>query len=94
MEKGKPDGSSYLRVPSELPLLEKTVGGLLEEQAEAFGDHEALVDIYYQKRLTFRQLNEEVRRFLHHLLHFPVCFPHEKPAMGGKIEKNWLIYSP
>jgi fatty-acyl-CoA synthase len=49
---------SYVCGASDVPLLFKTVGGVLEEAARLWPNREALVVRHQLKRLSYRQLNE------------------------------------
>jgi fatty-acyl-CoA synthase len=51
---------SYASGPSTVPLIGQTIGDNLEDTVRRFGDREALVVVHEGKRLTYRQLNQEV----------------------------------
>lgn len=52
--------TSYIQGPSDIPLLDKTIGQCLEETVERFPDREALVFCRDGVRKTFAQFKEEV----------------------------------
>jgi fatty-acyl-CoA synthase len=53
---------SYAHGASATPLIGRTIGALLDEIATEFGANEALVSVFENRRLTYRQLSEEVNR--------------------------------
>ena len=53
---------SYAHGASATPLIGQTIGTLLEEIATEFGDHEAVVSVFENRRLTYHDLREEVNR--------------------------------
>ena len=52
---------SYFHNPGSEPLRAVTVGNLLEEAVNKFGDAEALVSLAQNRRLTFHQAKTKVR---------------------------------
>jgi fatty-acyl-CoA synthase len=52
--------SSYEQGPTDVPLLEETIGQRLRIVTERFGDHEALVAGHQNYRATYRELSDEV----------------------------------
>jgi fatty-acyl-CoA synthase len=51
---------SYAAGPTDLPILEETIGQNLERTATEHPDIEALVDVTSDRRWTYRQLNAEI----------------------------------
>ena len=54
--------TSYLKGPSNIPLLKLTLGQLLQQAADNFGDRTAAVFIHQDIRKTYNQLLKDVRR--------------------------------
>lgn len=52
--------NSYVKGPSDVPLLNKTVGQCLDEMVEQFPDRDALVFCREGVRKTFAQFQKEV----------------------------------
>lgn len=69
--------SSYIQGPSDIPLLDKTVGQCLEETVERFPDREALVFCRDGLRKTFAQFKEEVS----------ACFA---PQVSGEMGNSFM----
>jgi Acyl-CoA synthetases (AMP-forming)/AMP-acid ligases II len=53
---------SYAHGVSIRPLIGMTIGGLLDERAVEFGQNEALVSVFENKRFSYAELREEVDR--------------------------------
>lgn len=51
---------SYKHMGCSLPLLYKTIGKVLDEAAEKFGDKTALVSMHQNQRLSFNEVKEKV----------------------------------
>src|SRR5690242_10364324 len=49
---------SYAHGVSTTPLLASTIGDLLDDMAAAHADNEALVSVFENRRLTFRQFRD------------------------------------
>ena len=56
--------TSYLSGPRNIPLLKLTVGQLLREAADRFGDRTAAVFIHQDIRKTFREVLIDVRTLI------------------------------
>jgi fatty-acyl-CoA synthase len=56
----RPGPFSYLSVPGEEPLLSTTIGQLIDDAGEKFGDNEAIVVNYQNIRKTFAQTKKEI----------------------------------
>ncbi len=56
------------RGPTDVPLLEQTIGAYFEETVRRFPGHEALVVLHQDVRWTWRRLDEEVDRLARGLL--------------------------
>jgi fatty-acyl-CoA synthase len=56
---------SYIHCPGDEPLFALTLGQLVEKAAEQWGEREALVSVYENKRYSFRELLEKVTCYLH-----------------------------
>jgi fatty-acyl-CoA synthase len=52
---------SYMHYPGTEPLFALTLGQLVEQAAEKWGEREAVVSLYENMRYTFRQAQEKVR---------------------------------
>src|SRR3954454_8329559 len=74
---------SYVHGASEVPLIGRTVGDLIDRVAEEFPDREALVSRHQALRFTYRQLQEACDRFAKGLL-----------ALGVKKGDRIGIWSP
>ena len=59
---------SYARGPSDVPLLEETIGANFDRMAAAHGDRDALVEYATGRRWTYRQLKTDVDALAHGLL--------------------------
>src|SRR3989442_2855125 len=53
---------SYACGPSEVPLLGKCIGQVLDDTAEKYPDHDGLVVCHQELRYTYGELREEVER--------------------------------
>lgn len=53
---------SYTHGVSNLPLIGKTIGAMLDDVAAEFADNEALVSVFEERRLTYAELREESDR--------------------------------
>ncbi|RXG60845.1 hypothetical protein Avbf_06008 [Armadillidium vulgare] len=51
---------SYAMGPSDVPLLGLTIGKVLDQAAESFGDTEAIVSAHQRIRRTFSEVKEEI----------------------------------
>jgi fatty-acyl-CoA synthase len=51
---------SYDAGPTDIPILEETIGENFERTVAAYPDAEALVDVAGQRRWTYRELNDEI----------------------------------
>ena len=56
----EPLTESYLSVGSQEPLLDLTVGQVIDRAAQLYGDREAVVSVHQQLSKTFTQLHEDV----------------------------------
>jgi fatty-acyl-CoA synthase len=59
---------AYSRGPTEVPLIEQTIGACLEATVTRQPEHEALVVVHQDIRWTYRQLDDEVNRVARGLL--------------------------
>lgn len=57
---GVPDPLAYAAGPTDVPLLEETIGANFERTASAHPDVEALVDVTSGRRWTYTELNAEI----------------------------------
>jgi fatty-acyl-CoA synthase len=53
---------SYIHGVSDVPLIGKTLGALLDNIADEFGENEALVSVFEDRRLTYAMLRDEANR--------------------------------
>ncbi len=53
---------SYSHGVASKPLIGETIGELLDETADRFAEHEALVSVFEQRRFTYGELRKEVDR--------------------------------
>lgn len=53
---------SYMHGVSDVPLIGKTIGAMLDDIAAEFGANEALVSIFENRRLTYAELRKETDR--------------------------------
>lgn len=53
---------SYMHGVSNMPLVGKTIGAMLDDVAAEFADNEALVSVFEERRLTYADLREEADR--------------------------------
>jgi fatty-acyl-CoA synthase len=51
---------SYAAGPTDVPLLEETIGANFERTVASYGDREALVDVASKRRWTYHELNADV----------------------------------
>src|SRR5437867_6444347 len=59
---------SYTHGVSDRPLIGRTIGDFLDQAAEEFAGHEALVSTFENRRFTYAQFLEEVNRVARALL--------------------------
>ena len=59
----KPGRFSYLSVPGDEPLSDKTLGQLVDSAGSKYGDSEGLHDRTSNSRLSFKQIKAEVMLF-------------------------------
>ena len=59
----EPLTESYLSVGSQEPLLDLTVGQVIDRAAQLYGDREAVVSVHQQLSKTFTQLHEDVSTY-------------------------------
>ena len=59
---------SYAYGACGIPPLAKTIGDLLDEVSTEFGENEAVVSVFEQRRLTYRQFRGEVDRLARALM--------------------------
>src|SRR5438128_694052 len=53
---------SYAHGVSNTPLIGQTIGDLLDRVAAEYANNDALVSVFENRRLTYRQFNDEVSR--------------------------------
>mgnify|MGYP002716824932 FL=1 len=53
---------SYKHIGGNTPLIYKTVGDVLDKTAEKYGDRTAIVSCYQNKRITYREVKEQVTK--------------------------------
>jgi fatty-acyl-CoA synthase len=61
-------GASYIQGLGNKPLIGQTIGAMFDAVAAEFGDNEALVSVFENRRFTYRSLQEEVDRCARALL--------------------------
>ncbi|NWU91504.1 ACSF2 synthetase, partial [Upupa epops] len=81
---------SYVQGPTDVPLLEKTVGQCLDETVERFPDREALVFFRDGVRKTFAQLKAEVDQMAAGLLALGLK-KGDRLAMWGPNKYQWVL---
>src|SRR6476659_9110687 len=54
------DQASYTAGPTDVPLLEETIGANFERTVATYGDNEALVDVASGRRWTYAELDADV----------------------------------
>ncbi|NWV33948.1 ACSF2 synthetase, partial [Grantiella picta] len=81
---------SYIQGPSDIPLLDKTVGQCLEETVERFPDREALVFCRDGVRKTFAQFREEVDQAAAGLLALGLK-KGDRLGMWGPNKYEWVL---
>lgn len=54
--------TSYVWGPNEIPLLQLTLGQLLQKAADSYGDETSVVFVHQNVRKTFHQLLQEVNK--------------------------------
>ncbi len=59
---------SYAAGPTDVPLLEETIGANLERVVAEYGDHEALVEVATGRRWTYAEFDADVNRVARGLL--------------------------
>jgi fatty-acyl-CoA synthase len=59
---------SYMHGVSDVPLIGKTIGAMLDDIATDFGANEALVSVFESRRLTYAEFREEANRCARALL--------------------------
>src|SRR5436190_22034900 len=59
---------SYTHGVATKPLLDQTIGELLDETASRFAEGEALISVFEQRRFTYGELRSEVDRVARALL--------------------------
>ncbi|XP_046474559.1 medium-chain acyl-CoA ligase ACSF2, mitochondrial isoform X1 [Neodiprion pinetum] len=57
------NGTSYISNPGSYPLLEKTVGQLLDVAAERFPNRESVVSVHQNMRMTFSEARKRADKF-------------------------------
>uniref|UniRef100_A0A8U7MSV3 Medium-chain acyl-CoA ligase ACSF2, mitochondrial n=1 Tax=Corvus moneduloides TaxID=1196302 RepID=A0A8U7MSV3_CORMO len=82
--------SSYIQGPSDIPLLDKTMGQCLEETVERFPDREALVFCRDGVRKTFAQFKEEVDQAAAGLLALGLR-KGDRLGMWGPNKYEWVL---
>ncbi|NXH95944.1 ACSF2 synthetase, partial [Pachycephala philippinensis] len=81
---------SYIQGPSDIPLLDKTMGQCLEETVERFPDREALVFCRDGVRKTFAQFKEEVDQAAAGLLALGLR-KGDRLGMWGPNKYEWVL---
>ncbi|XP_039572216.1 medium-chain acyl-CoA ligase ACSF2, mitochondrial isoform X2 [Passer montanus] len=82
--------SSYIQGPTDIPLLDKTMGQCLEETVERFPDREALVFCRDGVRKTFAQFKEEVDQAAAGLLALGLR-KGDRLGMWGPNKYEWVL---
>ncbi|XP_054501021.2 medium-chain acyl-CoA ligase ACSF2, mitochondrial isoform X2 [Agelaius phoeniceus] len=82
--------NSYIQGPTDIPLLDKTVGQCLEETVERFPDREALVFCQDGVRKTFAQFKEEVDQAAAGLLALGLR-KGDRLGMWGPNKYEWVL---
>uniref|UniRef100_A0A8C9L4X2 Medium-chain acyl-CoA ligase ACSF2, mitochondrial n=1 Tax=Serinus canaria TaxID=9135 RepID=A0A8C9L4X2_SERCA len=82
--------NSYIQGPTDIPLLDKTVGQCLEETVERFPDREALVFCRDGVRKTFAQFKEEVDQAAAGLLALGLR-KGDRLGMWGPNKYEWVL---
>ncbi|KAL9833706.1 medium-chain acyl-CoA ligase ACSF2, mitochondrial isoform 2-T2 [Geothlypis trichas] len=82
--------NSYIQGPTDIPLLDKTVGQCLEETVECFPDREALVFCRDGVRKTFVQFKEEVDQAAAGLLALGLR-KGDRLGMWGPNKYEWVL---
>ncbi|KAM5310328.1 medium-chain acyl-CoA ligase ACSF2, mitochondrial [Glossophaga mutica] len=83
-------GLSYVRGCTESHLIYKTVGQCLDASAQRFPNHDALVVLHEDIRLTFAQLKEEVDKAAAGLLSINLC-KGDRLGMWGPNSYAWVL---
>ncbi|NWR47403.1 ACSF2 synthetase, partial [Regulus satrapa] len=81
---------SYIQGPTDIPLLDKTVGQCLEETVECFPNREALVFCRDGIRKTFAQFKEEVEQAAAGLLALGLR-KGDRLGMWGPNKYEWVL---
>jgi fatty-acyl-CoA synthase len=81
---------SYMHGVSDVPLIGKTIGAMLDDVATEFGANEALVSVFEDRRLTYAEFRDETDRYARALMAIGV----EKDDRVGLWATNcaaWVI---
>src|SRR5262245_27525728 len=81
---------SYVCGTSDEPLLYKTIGAVIEEAAQRWGDREALVVRHQNIRWTWRQLNDAADRLAAGLLGLGLE-PGDRVGIWSPNRYEWVV---
>jgi fatty-acyl-CoA synthase len=85
-----PTSHSYLSRPGQTPLHGLTTGRFFDRTVAEHGDSEALVSRHQEKRFTYRQLDEKVRKFARGLLALGLQ-KGDRVALWSANTAEWVI---
>jgi fatty-acyl-CoA synthase len=81
---------SYVSGAGSEPLLYKTVGAVLEEAAEGWGEREALVVRHQNIRWTYRELDQAADRLAAGFVHLGLA-PGERVGIWSPNRYEWIV---
>ncbi|XP_069678061.1 medium-chain acyl-CoA ligase ACSF2, mitochondrial-like isoform X1 [Periplaneta americana] len=81
---------SYWHTPGKTPLSPLTIGQLIDQAAEKWGEKEAFVSLYQDQRFTFREIKEKADCLAAGLLKLGLS-PGDRLAIWGPNSSEWYI---
>uniref|UniRef100_A0A0C9RZN2 Medium-chain acyl-CoA ligase ACSF2, mitochondrial n=1 Tax=Fopius arisanus TaxID=64838 RepID=A0A0C9RZN2_9HYME len=90
VDKSVPDGLSYKFMPGTIPLVDMTVGQLIENAAKQWPDREIFVSVHQGIRMTYKQALARADRIAAGLLKLGLK-PGDRVGLWGPNDLEWAI---
>ncbi|HMZ01111.1 MAG TPA: AMP-binding protein, partial [Burkholderiaceae bacterium] len=78
------------RGPTDVPLIEQTIGAFLDDMAARQPDHEALVSVHQGQRLTYAQMRDASKRLASALLDLGLV-PGDRIGIWSHNNVEWVL---